>query len=107
MTFKDSADFLDKTKNLSSIPENAILVTAVAVGLYPSMVHKAGLRALKKVLDKQGKKSICTVNLAKTAGFVLKNNFFEYISQIRQQVSGAAICMKFTQLICSCSSFHG
>ena len=31
--FKDAGDFIKKTKNLSTIPENAILVAAGVVGL--------------------------------------------------------------------------
>ena len=33
---KDTADFLDKLKDLGEIPEGAILVTADVVGLYPT-----------------------------------------------------------------------
>ena len=40
---KDSGDFIEKLKNLKSIPPNAILVTADVVGLYPSIPHNAGL----------------------------------------------------------------
>ena len=50
---KDSGDFIKKTRNLGSIPENATLVTADVVGLYPSIPHEAGLKAPKEVLDKR------------------------------------------------------
>ena len=33
---KDTNDFLTKLKNLKKVPDNAILVTADVVGLYPS-----------------------------------------------------------------------
>ena len=49
---KDSGDFINKTKNLSTIPDNAILVTADVVGLYPCIPHEAGLRGLREALDK-------------------------------------------------------
>ena len=39
---KDSGDFLKKRKNISSIPENTILVTADVIRLYPSIPHRAG-----------------------------------------------------------------
>ena len=93
---KDSGDFINKTENFTTIPGNAILVTADVVGLYPSMPHEAGLRALREALDKQDKKSIPTEDLIKTAEFVLKNNFFEFNSKIKQQVSGTATGTKFT-----------
>ena len=92
---KDSGDFTNKTKNVSTIPGNAILVTADVVGLYPRIPHEAGLRALREALDKQDKKCIPTEDLVKMAEFVLKNNFFEFNSKIKQQVSGTAIGTKF------------
>ena len=49
---KDSGDFINKTKNLSNIPDNAFLVTANGGVLYPSIPQKAGLRALREALDK-------------------------------------------------------
>ena len=48
---KDSRDFIKKTRNLGSIPQNAILVTADVVGLYPNIPHEAGLKALREGLD--------------------------------------------------------
>ena len=47
---KDSGDFIKKINNLDLIPENAILVTADVVGLYPSIPHEVGLRALREAL---------------------------------------------------------
>ena len=44
----DSGDFINKTKILSTIPDNAILITADVVGLYPSITHEAGLRGLRE-----------------------------------------------------------
>ena len=52
---KDSGDFINKTKSLSTILDNAILDTADVVGLYPNIPHEAGLRALRETLDKQDK----------------------------------------------------
>ena len=45
---KDSVDVIKKTRNLGSVPENAILFTGDIVGLYPSIPHEAGLKALRK-----------------------------------------------------------
>ena len=47
---KDSGDFLKKIKNLGPFPENAILVTADVVGLYPSIPHEEGLPAVEEAL---------------------------------------------------------
>ena len=45
-TLKDIADFLEKIKSLGRIPDDAFLVAADVVGLYPSIPHHAGLKAL-------------------------------------------------------------
>ena len=92
---KDSGDFIKKTQNLGSIPENAILVTADVVGLYPSIPHEAGLKALREVFDKREQHTIPTSELIRMADFVLKNNYFEFNGQIKQQISGTAIGTKF------------
>ena len=48
---KDSGDLIKKINSLDSIPKNAILVTADVVGLYLSILHGVGLRALSEALD--------------------------------------------------------
>ena len=92
---KDSGHFLEKIKTLRCIPDNALLVTADVVGLYPSTPHQAGLIALKEALDKRLLKKIPTDDLIKMAEFVLSNNFFEFNSDTFQQISGTAIGTKF------------
>ena len=46
----DSGDFIKKLKNIDHIPQDAIMVTADVVGLYPSIPHDAGLEVLRKAL---------------------------------------------------------
>ena len=72
---KNSGDFMKKTRNLGSIPKTAILITADVVGLYPSIPHEAGLKALREVLDKREQHTIPTSELIRKADFVLKNNY--------------------------------
>ena len=91
---KDSADFINKIGQIGDIPENAILVTADVVGLYPSIPHNAGLKALKNALDKRKQKHIPTEKLINMTEFVVKNNFFEFNGSVKQQVSGTAIGTK-------------
>ena len=50
---KGPGDFINKTNNLITIPDNAILITADVVGLYPNIPHETGLKALREALDKQ------------------------------------------------------
>ena len=84
-------------KTLRCIPDNALLVTADVVGLYPSIPHQAGLIALKEALDKRLLKKIPTDDLIKMAEFVLSNNFFEFNINTLQQISETAIGPKFAQ----------
>ena len=88
---KDSADFINKIGQIGDIPENAILVTADVVGLYPSIPHKTGLQSFKNALEKRKQKNIPTEKLTDMAEFVFKNNFFEFNGSVKQQVSGTAI----------------
>ena len=68
-------DFIKKINNLDSIPENAILVTADVMGIYPSIPHEA--------MDKRDEKTIPMEELLKMAEFVLKNNYFEFGNKIK------------------------
>ena len=86
-----SGNFLNKSRKLGKIPDNAILVTADVVGLYSSVPHKVGIRALKEALDKPEQKKFSTEDFVQMAEFVLKNNFFEFNNQIKQQIFGTAV----------------
>ena len=55
---KDSDDFMKKLKNIDHIPQNAIMVTADVVGLYPSIPNDSGLETLRKALDNRENKNI-------------------------------------------------
>ena len=71
---KDSGDFINKIQSSQNIPEGAILVPADVAGLYPSILHEAGLKALREALDNRENKQIPTEKLLEMAEFVLKNN---------------------------------
>ena len=94
-SIKDTGDFRNKIKNINAIPENAILVTADVVDLYPSIPHQAGLEALREALDKRKTHKVPTGKLFKMAEFVLKNNYFQFSDKVYQQISGTAIDTKF------------
>ena len=67
-----------KTKNLKDIPQDALLVTADVAGLYPSIPHEAGLKALKEARGKRENRNIATNDLIRMVEFVLKNHYFEF-----------------------------
>ena len=84
---KDTSDFLRKIKELEKVPDGAILVTADVVGLYPSIPHENDLDALSEKLETFQDKKITKEDLLKVAKFVLRNNFFEFNSKTKQQIS--------------------
>ena len=92
---KYTNDFLFKLKNLGKIPENAFVVTADVVGLYPSIPHDEGLEVLREPLNAFDNKSIPIEDLVKVAQFVLKSNYFEFNSTVKDQISGTAFGTKF------------
>ena len=79
---------------MKNIPSNSILVTADVVGLYPSIPHELGLNAIKKALENRERKSVSTSDVLKMLGFVLKNNYFEFNGNVKQQLSSTAIGTK-------------
>ena len=64
------------------------------MGLYASIPHNIGLRALKEALDKHEQIKIPTDDLLQMAEFVLKNTFFEFNNQIKRKISGTALGTK-------------
>ena len=92
---KDTRDFFNKLKELCSVPQNALLVTVEVVGLYPSIPHQDILDALSIKLEQREVKKIPTEDLLEMEQFVLKNNYFEFNSKVKQQVSRTAIGSKF------------
>ena len=57
---KDTSVFLRKLNDLGKLRENAILVTTDVVGLYPSIPHAGGPKALSANLEGREDKSIAT-----------------------------------------------
>ena len=71
---------------MKNIPSNSILVTAEVVGLYPSIPLESGLNATKEALENRERKSIPTSDILKMLEFVLKNNYFEFNGNVKQQL---------------------
>ena len=88
-------DFIEKIKKVSNIPDDAILIAGNVVGLYLSILHELDLRVFVEALGKRESKQISTSDLVKMAKFVLQNNYFEFIGETKQQISGTAIGTKF------------
>ena len=82
-------------KRIEKVIDGSFLLTSDMVGLYPSILHKEGILALKNKLEEQASSKISANDLVTFAEFVLKNNFFEFNNEIKQHISGTAIGTKF------------
>ena len=75
---KDTGDFLNKLKELGSVPQSAELVTVDVVGLHPSIPYQDGLDALSIKSEQREDKKIPTEDLLEMTQFVLKNNYLKF-----------------------------
>ena len=78
---KDANHFLKRLKELGSLPKNVILCTIDVVGLYPNILHKESLAAIRKHLDNRENKEVTTGTLVELADIVLKNNYFQFLDK--------------------------
>ena len=69
---------------MSNISDDDILVMADVVGLYPSIPHELGLKALEVALEKKKTIQISIFDLVKMAKFVLQNDYFEFNGESKQ-----------------------
>ena len=92
---KDTNDFLNELLSLPKLPDNIILCTIDAVGLYPNIPHEEGLSTLMKRLDNRMEKYISSDTLCDLAEVLLKNNTFKFGKKTLKQKRGTAIRKKF------------
>ena len=77
------------------LPENALLCSIDVVSLYPSIPNDQGVNAMKEALNTREDQSVSTESLVDLAEIVLKNNYFEHMSDVYRQIKGTAIGTKF------------
>ena len=86
---------MKKLNEIQDLPDDFILCTIDAVGLYPNISHKEGLEAIRKALDKREDQTISTDSLILLAECVLKDNVFEHSMRCFKQLKRTAIGTKF------------
>ena len=69
---KDSGGSLKQIRNIGNISQNAVLVTADVVELYPNIPQNADLKTLSNMLEAREHKTVSTNDLVKMARFVLE-----------------------------------
>ena len=75
--------------------DGAIFVIANAMSLCPSIPYEDGLETLRKRVNEPAASEIPTEDVLQMAEYVLKNIFFEFDGEVKQQKSGTAIGTKF------------
>ena len=77
--------------SIDEIPDNALLLTADFVGLYPNIPHGEGLGTMRQALDTRRNSGISTDTLVSLGKLVLENNVFEFDAKVYRRKLGAAI----------------
>ena len=72
---KDTNEFLKKLCSLPKLPDDIVLCTMDAVGLYSNIPHEEGLSALRKRLETQKEKYVSTDTIIDLAEVVLKMTY--------------------------------
>ena len=88
---KDTNDFLKKLNDLRDLAHDFILCTIDVVGLYPNILHKKGLEAIRKAHDNREDQTISRDSLILLAECVLKSNVFEHNIRYFKQFNGTSI----------------
>ena len=57
---EDTRNFLCRLSYLQDIPENVILISSDAVGLYSNILHEEGIDIMRKFLNERSDKPIST-----------------------------------------------
>ena len=76
---EDARDILENLKNVGNISSNAMLVSVDVLGLHSSIFQGIGLQDLYEILEEKTDKKTSPTDLAV---FILKNNFFEFDTNI-------------------------
>ena len=94
---RDTNDFLQRHKELHSAPQNALLVTADVVGLYPSIPHQDVLKTLSVNLNqREDNKFLWSINL-KWVDLFLKAIILNLVQRLNNkcqiQLSGESLLL--------------
>ena len=93
--FEDTCDFLSRIAEIKDLPEDALLVSFHAVGLYSHISHEEGIEIMKEFLKQREVKDIATKSLCDPTTIILKNDFFEIGEEVFHQLLGTAIGTEF------------
>ena len=67
----------------------------MSLGLFHSIFHEAGFKALERTLNNCANQNISIEELVNMANLIRKDNHFEFNVKVKQRISGTAIRKKF------------
>lgn len=88
---KDTKDFLNKLKEITSLPEGTFLVTMDVKSLYTNIDHEEGAEACRLKLEERSNKTVPSHVLKRLILIVLKSNVFRLGCYIYKQIKGTAM----------------
>jgi len=91
---KDTNHFIQKIKNLDTVPKNAILATIDVTALYTNIPHREGIIAAKQALEKRHTKEPITWIILRFLNFILTKTCFIFNEKYYEQKSGTTMGTK-------------
>ena len=79
---RDTKDFVSKIREVDTYPNDTILASLDVIGLYPSIPHDDGIKALSQFLRRHGFSKTQTRDIRDLTHFILTHNHFEFNSEI-------------------------
>ena len=89
---KDITDFINKFKNVGTVPKGAYLVSMDVYSLFTNISNDEGLEALRESLDKHERKSCSTKVIVTFMKLILLLNNFVFNGLNYLQIKGCAMC---------------
>ena len=88
---KDTKDFLNKLKDVTTLPNGTYLVTMDVKSLYTNIDHEEGAEACRIKLEERSNKTVPSNVIKRLILIVLKSNVFRLGCYIYKQIKGTAM----------------
>ena len=91
---QDTAQFLNCTSKIKSVPHNALIVSMDVKTLYSSIPHSDGIKACEIFVIENGFPSMEISSITKIIDFILTPKYFEFNDKSYTQTHGTAMGTK-------------
>ena len=83
---KHTKQFLNHLQNLSTLPNNNLLVMMDIKSLYTNTLHKAGIEAVKQIMNKHSMNPKLTYWISRCIECILKNNNLGLVASTKSKI---------------------